>query len=183
MSHKLTGDVALRWIVTALFGVGIAPYSYAFVAQRNRWTSAVNHLLHPTMSAAMVLTAWRAGMDLPRGGPIIFFPLAWRPCGLRARPTFLRPNHQPLLRRDDAGHGVDVRGHGRGLPERTGHTPDHALAGSMPMNSSGMRIDSFQVEINLIATFGFAVVALQCEFCWHPDVLAAAGRHPRRAAQ
>jgi hypothetical protein len=59
----LTGDPTLRWIVTAVFGVGIATYSYILVAQRARWTSTVNHLLHLTMSAAMI---GRHGADVRR---------------------------------------------------------------------------------------------------------------------
>jgi len=54
MSSSLMGDLALRWIVTTLFGASIATYVYMLVAQQGRWTSTVNHLLHLVMSAAMV---------------------------------------------------------------------------------------------------------------------------------
>ena len=76
MSSSLMGDLALRWIVTTLFGASIATYVYMLVAQQGRWTSTVNHLLHLVMSAAMVLMAWGVGMSLPTVGPMIFFLLA-----------------------------------------------------------------------------------------------------------
>jgi hypothetical protein len=76
MLHIVTSDLALRLVVTALFGVGIATYAYALVAQRRRWTSTVNHLLHVAMSLAMILMAWRAGIDFPTFGPVAFFALA-----------------------------------------------------------------------------------------------------------
>jgi Domain of unknown function (DUF5134) len=49
---------------------------YILVAQHDRQTSTVNHLLHLTMSVAMILMAWRVGMNLPTVGPMIFFLLA-----------------------------------------------------------------------------------------------------------
>jgi integrase len=57
MSSSLTGDVALRWIITTLFGASIATYVYGLVAQYGRWTSTINHLLHLMMSAAEELAA------------------------------------------------------------------------------------------------------------------------------
>lgn len=76
MLHIVISDPTPRWIVTALFGVSIATYSYSVVAQRRRWTNTVTHLLHVAMSVAMILMAWRAGMDFPTFGPIAFFVLA-----------------------------------------------------------------------------------------------------------
>jgi DNA-binding FrmR family transcriptional regulator len=64
------------------FGVSIATYVYILVAQHDRQTSTVNHLLHLTMSAAMILMGWRVEMNLPTVGPMIFFLLAgvWFVC-------------------------------------------------------------------------------------------------------
>lgn len=72
----MIGDVALRWTVTILFGVSIATYAYLLVAQRVRWASSVDHLLHLAMSGAMILMVWRVGADLPAIGPALFFLLA-----------------------------------------------------------------------------------------------------------
>ncbi len=72
----MISDLSLRWIVTALFGVSVATYSYTLVAQRRGWTSTVTHVLHVAMSAAMILMAWRAGIDFPTFGPVVFFVLA-----------------------------------------------------------------------------------------------------------
>ncbi|HTX93544.1 MAG TPA: hypothetical protein VME67_01130, partial [Mycobacterium sp.] len=64
MSSSLMGDVAMRWVVTLLFGASIAIYVYILVAQRGRWTSIVNHLLHLVMSAGMILMALGRGNEL-----------------------------------------------------------------------------------------------------------------------
>src|SRR5262249_51751470 len=82
MFGMLTGDLALTWIVTLLFGVSNATYVYILVAQHGRRTGTIKHLLHLAMSAAMILMAWRVGMNLPTVGPMIFFLLAgvWFVC-------------------------------------------------------------------------------------------------------
>lgn len=72
----MTDGSSLRWVVTGLFGLSVAMYAYLAVAQRVRWTSRVTHLLHLTMSVAMVLMVWRVGLDLPAIGPTLFFLLA-----------------------------------------------------------------------------------------------------------
>lgn len=76
MSRFLIDELALRWVVTVLFGLSAAGYVYILVAQHGRWTSAVNHLLHLVMSVAMIVMAWPVGMDFPTVGPMIFFLLA-----------------------------------------------------------------------------------------------------------
>lgn len=76
MLHAMIGEPALRWTVTVLFGVSVAMYAYLAVAQHDRWTSRLTHLLHLTMSVAMVLMVWRVGLDLPAIGPTLFFLLA-----------------------------------------------------------------------------------------------------------
>lgn len=76
MLHDVIGVSALRWIVTGLFGLSVAMYAYLAVAQCDRWTSRLTHLLHLTMSVAMVLMVWRVGLGLPAIGPTLFFLLA-----------------------------------------------------------------------------------------------------------
>jgi hypothetical protein len=76
MLHAMIGGSALRWVVTGLFGLSVAMYAYLAVAQHDRWTNRLTHLLHLTMSVAMVLMVWRVGLDLPAIGPTLFFLLA-----------------------------------------------------------------------------------------------------------
>lgn len=85
MLHAMIGEPALRWTVTVLFGVSVAMYTYLAVAQHDRWTSRLTHLLHLTMSVAMVLMVWRIGLDLPAIGPTLFF--SWPASGLWALPS------------------------------------------------------------------------------------------------
>jgi hypothetical protein len=72
----LMADLALRWLVTTFFGASVAAYVYILATQHGRWTRTVNHLLHLTTSAAMILMAWGLGMVLPAIGPMLFFLLA-----------------------------------------------------------------------------------------------------------
>lgn len=66
----------MRWAITVLFAVSVVMYAYLVVAQRGRWTGRLTHLLHLTMSVAMVSMVWRVGLDLPAIGPTLFFLLA-----------------------------------------------------------------------------------------------------------
>jgi hypothetical protein len=72
-------DHALRWTVTALFAVSFVAYGYCLVAQHRCWTSAVSHLLHLAMSAAMIWMAWGLGAGPVATGVMIGFLLsgAW----------------------------------------------------------------------------------------------------------
>lgn len=76
MLHAMIGEPPLRWAITLLFAASVAMYAYLVVAQRGRWTGRLTHLLHLTMSVAMVLMVWRVGLDLPAIGPTLFFLLA-----------------------------------------------------------------------------------------------------------
>ncbi|MED5799415.1 DUF5134 domain-containing protein [Gordonia sp. Z-3] len=69
-------DLLLRWVVTVLFGLSIAQFSYSLVAHRMRWTGVVGHLLHIVMALAMVVMAWPFSMEWPTTGPMIFFGAA-----------------------------------------------------------------------------------------------------------
>lgn len=160
------GCLALRWIATALFGVSIATYTYILVAQHRRWPGTVTHLLHLTMSAAMILMAWHVGMGFPTVAPMLFFGLAtvWFLC--MAGPV-------SCAGRDRVTHGYNalvmaamawmylvmngtINGH-------AGHT-QAAMSGMSGM--SGMQMPSaphaaeWIMGVNWIATVGFAVLAL-----------------------
>jgi hypothetical protein len=174
MSHILIGDLALRWIVTMLFGVSIATYLYTLVAQRGRWTSTVNHLLHLTMSAAVILMAGRIGLNLPTVGPMVFFLLAgvWfvRVAGRVSAATGdrLANCYYAVMVAAMAWMYALMNG---SLPGQTGHLPAHAQSGSLVMGMSGMEMSAQEMSrtvlgpgwittVNWIATLGFAAVAL-----------------------
>jgi uncharacterized protein DUF5134 len=74
--HAMIGETPLRWAVTLLFATSVGVYAYLVVTQRDQWTARLTHLLHLTMSVAMVLMVWRVGLDLPAVGPTLFFLLA-----------------------------------------------------------------------------------------------------------
>ena len=125
MLDIVIGDLSLRWIVSTLFGASIATYVYIVVVQHDRRTSTVNHLLHLTMLAAMILMAWRIGMRIPTFGPIILFLLAgiWflRVAGRVSAATRDRVTNY-YYAPDDGDDGVDVRG-----DERQPAEPDQSL--------------------------------------------------------
>lgn len=174
MFRILIGDLAPRWIVTVLFGVGIATYAYILVAQHGRWTSTVNHLVHLTMSAAMILMAWRVGISVPTIGPMIVFVLAgvWF-VHVAGRVSFatcdrLTNCYYAVMVAATAWMYALMNG---SAPGHIGHSPNHALPGSPVMNMSGMETPAQEMSstasgpgwislVNWIATLGFAVVAL-----------------------
>lgn len=173
MSRIVMGDLALRWVVTVLFGLSIATYVYILVAQHRRWTSTVNHMLHLTMSAAMILMAWRVGMNLTVG-PMIFFLLAgvWfvRVAGRVSSATRDRLTncYYAVMMAAMAWMYALMNG---SLPGYTGHSPDHARSGSPVMDMSGMELSAQEIfrtlpgpgwitTVNWIATLGFVVVAV-----------------------
>ncbi len=178
MIRVLVGDLGLRWIVSILFGVSIAIYLYIVAAQHNRWISTVSHLLHLTMLAAMILMAWRVGIDLPPVGPMIFFALAgiWFAfaAGRVSRDRMINQYYAVMMVAMAWMYAVM----NASLPGQIGHSPDHALSDSLAMNSYGMDMKMAGMEapahdmspaaagpgwittVNWIATLGFAVVAL-----------------------
>lgn len=85
MLHAMIGEAPLRWAITLLLTVSVAMYAYLVVAQRGRWTGRLTHLLHLTMSVAMVLMVWRVGLDLPAIGPTLFS--SWPASGSWALPS------------------------------------------------------------------------------------------------
>lgn len=170
----LIGDLGLRWIVTALFGVSIATYVYALVTQCGRWTNTVNHLLHLVMSAAMILMAWRVGLNLPTIGPVIFFLLTvgWfmhaasrASCTTRRRLTNC---YYAVMMMAMAWMYALMNS---SLPGQIGHPHDHAQHGSLATNMSGMETPAQQMSlrasgpgwitvVNWTVALGFAAVAV-----------------------
>lgn len=169
-------DFTLRWVVTALFGVGMAIYAYILVAQRNRSTSPLSHVLHLTMAAAMILMAWHIGMEFSAVGPMVFFAAAGV-CFVRAAGRTSSAAGERLINSYYAVMTAamvwmyavmsDV------VPRQAGHpAPD-----SMAMNMPGMEMAGHEMGhapaglewiamVNWIATLGFAVVALYWSCRW-----------------
>jgi len=187
--HIVIGDLTLRWIVSTLLGASIATYVYILVVQHDRRTSTVNHLLHLTMLAAMILMAWRIGMEIPTFGPIIFFLLAgiWflRVAGRVSSATRDRVTnyYYALMMAAMAWMYAVMNG---SLPGQTSHTPDDALQASLTMNMSGMDMPAHEMSrtlpapgwitsVNWMVTLGFAVVA----FYWPARYFAARRMNPR----
>jgi hypothetical protein len=174
MSRILIGDLALRWIVVTLFGISIAAYVHILVAQHGRWTSTINHLLHLTMSAAMILMVWRVGQNLPVVGPLTFCLLA----GAWFVRVAIRVSATSGERLTNGYYAVMVAAmawmyasmHGS-LPGYSCPSPGHAESASRVMNMSGMEMSTqgmppsvpgpeWITTVNWIATLGFAVVAV-----------------------
>lgn len=169
------GDLALRWIITVLFGASIATYVCILLAQRGRWASTVNHVLHVAMSAAMILMAWGVGMNLPTVGTLIFFLLA----GLWFARAATRMSTSTVERLTNGSYAVMMAAmawmfsamNGR-LPARTPHSSsDHAQSAALAMDMSGAEMPAHEMSptqpaadwiaaVNWIAALGFAVVAL-----------------------
>lgn len=187
MSSSLMSDVALRWIITILFGASIATYVYILLAQRGRPTSTVNHLLHLAMSAAMILMAWGVGMNLPTVGTMIFFLLAglwFARAASRSTATAdrLTNGYYAVMMAAMAWMFTAMDG---GLASQTGHSSDHAQSAPLAIDMPGMEMPAHQMSptepadqwiaaVNWIATLGFAVVALY----WVCRYLAARRTNP-----
>lgn len=164
----MIGDLTLRWIVTALFGISIATYVYLLVAQRDRATSTIDHLLHLTMAAAMVLMAWHVGMDLSTSGPMVFFGLAgaWY---VRAAGRASSAIGQRLT---NCYYAVMTAAMVWMYAVMSGNLPGQAShPTSLAMTMPGMEMPGHQMSraptgpgwittVNWIAALGFAVVAL-----------------------
>jgi len=174
MPYMLIGDTALRWIVTMFFGVSIATYAYILVAQRSRWTSTVNHLLHLTMSAAMILMTWRVGMHFPTAVPTTATLLAgaWFAvrAGRRSSATGdrLSNGYTAVMTGAMAWMYAFMNG---SLPGQARHSHDSALSSSLAMEMPRMEMPAHPmshalagpdwiIAVNCIATLAFAVMAL-----------------------
>jgi len=69
-------DLALRWVVTVLFGLAAAECFVASCTGHRRWMSVVGNVLHVAMAVAMAVMAWPGGAALPTVPPMVFFLLA-----------------------------------------------------------------------------------------------------------
>ncbi len=169
----MIGGLALRWIVTVLFGAGIAILVYTCAAQRVRWSTTVTCLLHLAMSAAMILMVWRVGLGLPTIGPTLFFLLAeawfvW--VAVRAWPqsreklkTCYHAAMMAAMAWMYALMGADLAGH-------TTHSRHHASAAA-DIGASAVQMPSHEMPLpatefswitgaNWFAVLGFAAVTL-----------------------
>jgi hypothetical protein len=170
MLHVLSDDVALRWIVSALLGASIATYVY-FLVRHARWTGTVDHCLHLTMLAAMILMAWRIDLGVPALGPIIFFLAAgiWfvHEAGTAslAAPGRLNSYYSAAMMAAMAWMYTVMNG---SLPGQTKQSSDMS---GMDMNMPGMEMSpngmsrppsapGWITSVNWIAALGFAIMAL-----------------------
>ncbi|BBY40208.1 hypothetical protein MMAN_43420 [Mycobacterium mantenii] len=158
----------LRCAVTILFGVSITMYAYLAVAQRDRWTCRVNHLLHLAMSVAMVSMVWRVGLGLPTIGPMLFFLLAgvwfvgaavWSSSASRQR---LKTSYYAAMMAAMAWMYAVMSGGVPGI-----HSPPDSAVMDMPgMRSPGPNMSSattgssWVAAANWLGVVGFAAVAL-----------------------
>lgn len=170
MSPTLMGDLALRWIVTTLFGLSVARYVYILATHHGRPTTTINHLLHLTMSAAMILMVWRVGMNLPTVGPMIFFLLT----GVWFVRAAGRVSCTTRDRLTNCYYAVMIAAMAwmyplmnASLPGHSGHSHEHALSGSLAMKMPGMEMSTPDMPrtawipvVNWIATLAFAAVAV-----------------------
>lgn len=163
-------DLALRWTVTVLFGASIAGQVYVLVAQRGQWIGTVERLLNLVMSAAMLVMAWPAGMELPTVGPMVFFLAAAVWFVLVAAHVFsgtadrLTNGYHAIMMAAVAWLYAVMTG---GLPGQAGQSPNHNLSRSPGMEMPGMDISVPQTAepgwittLNWIATVGFAIAAV-----------------------
>lgn len=169
----MIGGLALRWIVTVLFGVSIAALTYISAAQHVRWSTTVTRLLHLAMSAAMILMVWRVGLGLPALGPTLFFLLAgvwfvWAAMrvGSLSHERWKTCYHAAMM----AAMAWMYALMGAGLAGHTTHSHHHASA-SADIGASAMQMPSHEMPppapefswitgANWFAVLGFAAVAL-----------------------
>ena len=69
-------DVALRWVVTLLFGLSAAGFLSLIARGHRRTSSVVGLVLHVAMAAAMAVMAWPEGAKLPTTAPMVVFLFA-----------------------------------------------------------------------------------------------------------
>ena len=69
-------DMALRWVVTALFVFSAGVCVRTIAANRHSAANVISHSLHAIMAVAMAVMAWPRGAELPTRAPMIFFFIA-----------------------------------------------------------------------------------------------------------
>ncbi|OHV01319.1 DUF5134 domain-containing protein [Mycobacterium talmoniae] len=163
----MTGDLVVRWIVTVLLGVSIAGYLYVLGADRSRWPSAVNHVLHLVMAVAMVVMAWPIGEHLPVVAPMAFFLLAaaWfvvagsRGCG--GGPDRVTNGYYAAMMVAMAWMYAVMHG---GPLDQTGHPAHHPhaeMSGTAMSATAGTASASGWIAVvNTIASVGFAAATV-----------------------
>ena len=134
----------------------------------------MNHLLHLTMSVAMILMTWGVAMSLPTSGPTVFFLVAgcWFAgvaCRMSSRAgDRLTNGYYAVMMVAMAWMFVAMNGT---APRRLSHSSDHAESAAVAIDMSGMDMPARQMSptgsgvewittVNTIAALAFAVVAL-----------------------
>ncbi|WP_183155246.1 DUF5134 domain-containing protein [Mycobacterium persicum] len=170
MSAVVLNDSALRWTVTMLFGVSIVADLYVVVIRERRWARPVDHLLHLSMSAAMIAMAWRIGPASHGPGPIVFFLLAavWflvaaagRTCAIRDRMAHCY-NATMMTAMAWMYLVMILAGHTGGSPDTTSAHPAamHAAAAAMPAHQMSSGPETWIVTANWLLTVGFVIAAM-----------------------
>ena len=170
-------DLALRWLVTALFVFSAAVCVRSIVANRHSATSLVSHLLHALMAIAMAVMAWPRGAELPTRAPMIFFALAalWfavitlRTSAHRAANgyhtlmmlamawMYAAMGGLPLPKAAD--HGMPAMPSMDAAPAHTGHT-GHSGHGSHSTGHASVDAAAWPGVLNWAFTIGFGVAAV-----------------------
>jgi hypothetical protein len=170
MFHVLSDGIELRWIVSALLGASIATYVY-FLVRHARWTSTVEHFLHLTMLAAMILMAWHIDLEVPALGPTLFFLFAgiWfvymAGTASPAAPDRFHNYYSAAMMAAMAWMYAVMNG---SLPGQIKHSSDMS---GVEMNMPGMAMSPNEMShaptapgwvasVNWIAALGFAIMAL-----------------------
>jgi hypothetical protein len=166
----LIDNLALPLTATVLFGASLAGHVYFLVAQRGRWISTIELLLHLVMCAAMVVMAWPVGMELPKVGPMIFFLAAAVWFSLVAAHVFsgtpgrLTNGYHAMMMAAVAWLYAVMSG---GLPGQPDHSPGHTMSMAPGMEMPSMDISATEsaepgwiTTLNWIATVGFASAAV-----------------------
>ena len=152
-------DLALRWVVTVLFGLCVVAFMVAIARSHRRMIDVVGQALHVVMAVAMAVMAWPGGAKLPTTGPMVFFLLAaaWF-AGITLAPAggghrVINTYHSLMMLAMAWMYAV-MNGHL--LPGQSGHH-----GGSMPkMQMPGIRGAAWLTAVNSIITIGFALATV-----------------------
>lgn len=167
---RVIGDLALRWVVTALFAASAAVSLRFIVAGPRSATAVIGHALHAVMAVAMAVMAWPRGADLPTRAPMVFFALAavwFTGVALRSKADRGGSAYHAVmmlamswmyaamgglpLRRADAADSMD-------MPSGTGHGGHGGHAGHAGHGGASSSPDVVGI-LNWACTLGFAAAA------------------------
>ena len=178
-------DIALRWMLTLLFGFSAAVCVRAAVAGRPSPTTVVSHALHALMAFAMAVMAWPAGAALPTRAPMFVFATAavWFAV-VTVRNTRHRMGYAyhalmmaamtwmyaamggiPLGRSASSDLAATAAMTMPGMPDMAGMPDMPGMpTGSVPAGQgtggSGAHAANWITALNLLCTIGFAVAAV-----------------------